>query len=31
VSPRVLELFKLTHVDKVIPLAATVEEAEARG
>jgi anti-sigma B factor antagonist len=31
VSSRVLELFKLTHVDKVIPLAATVEEAEARG
>lgn len=27
-SPRVLELFKLTHVDTVIPLAASVEEAE---
>jgi anti-anti-sigma factor len=29
VSPRVLELFKLTRVDAVIPMAATVEEAEA--
>jgi anti-anti-sigma regulatory factor len=27
VSPRVLELFKLTNVDAVIPMAATVEEA----
>ncbi len=26
VNPRVLELFKLTHVDSVIPLTATVEE-----
>jgi anti-anti-sigma factor len=31
VNPRVMELFKLTKVDSVIPLAATVEEAEARG
>jgi anti-anti-sigma factor len=30
VSPRVLELFKLTKVDGVISMAATVEEAEAR-
>jgi len=30
VSPRVLELFKLTKVDAVIPMAANVEEAEAR-
>jgi len=30
VSSRVMELFKLTKVDTVIPLAATVEEAEAR-
>jgi len=29
-SSRVLELFKLTKVDTVIPLAATVEAAEAR-
>jgi anti-sigma B factor antagonist len=28
VSSRVMELFKLTRVDTVIPLAATVEEAE---
>jgi anti-anti-sigma factor len=28
VSPRVLELFKLTKVDAVIPMAATVEEAD---
>lgn len=27
-TARVLELFKMTHVDKVIPLAASVEEAE---
>jgi anti-anti-sigma factor len=27
VSPRVLELFKLTNVDAVIPMIATVEEA----
>ncbi len=27
VSPRVLELFKLTNVDTVIPMTATVEEA----
>jgi hypothetical protein len=26
-SPRVLELFKLTNVDTVIPMIATVEEA----
>ena len=31
VSPRVMELFKLTKVDSVISLAATVEDAEARG
>lgn len=30
VSPRVLELFKMTKVDKVIPLTATVEEADIR-
>ena len=30
VSPRVLELFKLTKVDTVIPITATAEEAEAR-
>ncbi len=30
VSSRVMELFKLTKVDTVIPLAATAEEAEAR-
>ena len=29
VNPRVFELFKLTKVHTVIPLAATVEEAEA--
>lgn len=29
-SDRVMELFKLTHVDTVISLAASVEEAEAR-
>ena len=28
VSPRVYELFKLTKVDTVIPLAATAEDAE---
>jgi anti-sigma B factor antagonist len=27
---RVLELFKLTHVDTVIPMTASVEEAEAQ-
>jgi len=27
-SPRVLELFKLTKVDSIIPMAATVEEAD---
>ena len=30
VSSRVMELFKLTKVDTVIPLAETVEEAEPR-
>ena len=30
VSPRVLELFKMTRVDAVITMVATVEEAEAR-
>jgi len=30
VSSRVMELFKLTKVDTVIPLAETVEEAEGR-
>jgi anti-sigma B factor antagonist len=30
VSPRVMELFKLTKVDAVIPLAASVEDAEAK-
>ena len=28
VSPRVLELFRMTKVDSVIPMTATVEEAE---
>ena len=28
VNQRVLELFKLTHVDSQIPISATVEEAE---
>jgi anti-sigma B factor antagonist len=28
VNDRVIELFKLTHVDSLIPLTATVEEAE---
>jgi anti-sigma B factor antagonist len=28
VSSRVLELFKMTKVDRVIPMAATVDEAE---
>jgi anti-sigma B factor antagonist len=27
-SPRVVELFKMTHVDSVLHLAATVEEAD---
>jgi anti-anti-sigma factor len=30
ISSRVFELFKLTKVDTVIPMVATVEEAEAR-
>jgi anti-sigma B factor antagonist len=30
VSPRVLELFKMTRVDRVIPMAATIDEAESR-
>lgn len=30
-SNRVMELFRLTHVDTIIPLAATVEEAESLG
>jgi len=30
VSSRVMELFRLTRVDTVIPIAATVEEAESR-
>ncbi|MGA2831459.1 MAG: STAS domain-containing protein [Terracidiphilus sp.] len=30
VNSRVMELFKLTKVDTVIPLAGTVEEAEAK-
>jgi len=30
VSSRVMELFKMTRVDSVIPMAATVEEAESR-
>jgi anti-anti-sigma factor len=29
-SPRVLELFKMTKVELVVPLAATVEEADVR-
>ena len=29
VSPRVLELFKITRVDAIIPQAATIEAAEA--
>jgi anti-sigma B factor antagonist len=28
VNDRVVELFKLTHVDSLIPMTATVEEAE---
>ncbi len=28
VNDRVIELFKLTHVDSLIPITATVEEAE---
>ncbi len=28
VSPRVLQLFKITKLDTIIPLAATVEDAE---
>ena len=28
-SPRVLELFRLTKVDTIIPMIATVEEADA--
>jgi anti-anti-sigma factor len=28
-TPRVLDLFKITRVDTIIPMAATVEEAEA--
>ena len=28
VSPRVIELFRMTRVDSVIPIAATVEAAE---
>jgi anti-sigma B factor antagonist len=27
-TPRVMELFELTHVDALIPMTATVEEAE---
>lgn len=26
-NPRVLELFKITHIDSILPLASTVEEA----
>jgi anti-sigma B factor antagonist len=29
-SPRVLELFKLTKVHSILPLAATLEEADIR-
>jgi anti-sigma B factor antagonist len=29
VSPRILELFKITRVDRVIAMAATTEDAEA--
>lgn len=29
VSPRILELFRMTHVDSVIRMTATTEEAEA--
>ena len=28
VSPRVLELFKMTKVDSIIPMATTVEEVD---
>jgi len=31
VSPRVMELFRMTKVDSIISMAATVEEVEARG
>jgi anti-anti-sigma regulatory factor len=27
-SPKVREVFKITNMDKVIPIAATVEEAD---
>jgi anti-anti-sigma factor len=27
-TPRVIELFKMTHVDSVLPTGATVEEAD---
>jgi anti-sigma B factor antagonist len=30
VTPRIMELFKITRVDAVIRMAATVEEAEAQ-
>lgn len=29
-SPRVLELFKMTKVDSVIPMAATIDEADTQ-
>ena len=29
-NSRVMDLFKVTKVDKILPLAATVEEAEAK-
>jgi anti-anti-sigma factor len=29
-SPRVLELFKMTKVDTIVPMVGTIEEADAR-
>jgi ABC-type transporter Mla MlaB component len=29
-TPRVMELFKMTHVDSVLPIVATVEEADTQ-
>ncbi len=31
VGPRIMDLFKITRIDKVISMAATCEEAEALG
>jgi anti-anti-sigma factor len=29
-NKRILDLFQITHVDTILPLAATIEEAESR-